>query len=109
MEFRRVYDEHLAFVWRSLRRLGVPEAAVKDAVQDVFVVVHRRLAEFEERAQVSTWLFRICMRTAKDYRRRAHVRREVLGDDGAFESAVAPGATAVQAAEQREDLALFDA
>jgi len=40
-----VYDEHFRFVWRSLRRLGVRDAEVSDVAQEVFLVVHRKLAE----------------------------------------------------------------
>jgi RNA polymerase sigma-70 factor (ECF subfamily) len=67
--FNEIYTTHFDFVWRSLRRLGVPPGAVADAVQDVFVVVHRRLAEFEGRASVKTWLFDIALRVASDHRR----------------------------------------
>jgi RNA polymerase sigma-70 factor (ECF subfamily) len=108
MDFRAVYDAQVAFVWRTLRRFGVRDSAMKDAVQDVFVVVHRRLPEFTPRAQLSTWLFRICMRTARDHRRRAHVRHEVA-DEGAVEVCADSGATAAELVERREDLALFDA
>lgn len=80
LAFERVYREHFSFVWRSLRRLSVRERDVADAVQEVFLVVHRRLGEFEGRAKLSTWLFRICLHVASDHARRAHVRREVLGD-----------------------------
>ena len=69
MTFKEVYDEHFRFVWRSLRRLGVRESDVPDAVQDVFLVVHRRLAEFEGRSKVTTWLFGICFRVARDRRK----------------------------------------
>ena len=44
-DFERVYAEHFAFVWRNLRRLGVAPAQLDDAAQEVFIVVHRRLAE----------------------------------------------------------------
>jgi RNA polymerase sigma-70 factor (ECF subfamily) len=108
MIFKEVYDAHFAFVWRSLRRLRVPEPSLKDAMQDVFLVVHRRLGEFEGRAKVSTWLFGICLRVAKDYRRRAHVRREVL-DDSNFNSLVDHTSDAGAGAEQHENLALFEA
>jgi RNA polymerase sigma-70 factor (ECF subfamily) len=64
-----IYREHFDFVWRNVRRLGVPEAAADDAVQDVFVVVHRRLAEFEGRSSMRTWLFGILARVARDHRR----------------------------------------
>jgi RNA polymerase sigma-70 factor (ECF subfamily) len=113
MQFRELYDAEFAFVWRSLRRLGVTEANLKDAMQDVFIVVHRRLPDFVERAKVTTWLFRICARVAKDYRRRAHVRREVLVG-GEHDLAVdTPAAAVFSDAEQqltrREDLELFEA
>ncbi|WP_437785586.1 RNA polymerase sigma factor [Sorangium sp. So ce1097] len=73
--FEALYDEHFAFVWRSLRRLGVADAAVDDAVQDVFLVVHRRLAEFEGRSSLKTWLFGIVLRVARAHRRAALRRR----------------------------------
>lgn len=68
--FEDVYEEHFDFVWRAVRRLGVPSASVEDAVQDVFVVVHRRAAEFEGRSSVKTWLFGIVVHVARAHRRR---------------------------------------
>ena len=70
-DFAQVYDEYFAFVWRTVRRLGVAERALDDAVQDVFLVVHRRLAEFEGRSTLKSWIFGIARRVAKDHRRRA--------------------------------------
>jgi RNA polymerase sigma-70 factor (ECF subfamily) len=58
----------------------VREADAQDAAQEVFLVVHRKLEQFEGRAKLTTWLFRICMRVASDHQRRAHVRREVVED-----------------------------
>lgn len=75
-----VYREHFGFAWRSLRHLGVAEADVEDAAQDVFVVVHGKLATFEHRAQITTWIYGICMNVAQARRRRAHVRRELPTD-----------------------------
>lgn len=69
--FEEVYDQYFDFVWRSVRRLGVPANAVDDAVQDVFVVVHRRLGDFEGRSTVKTWLFGIALRVARSHRRKA--------------------------------------
>jgi RNA polymerase sigma-70 factor (ECF subfamily) len=68
--FDEVYREHVAFVWRVLRALGVAPEAIEDAAQDVFVVVHRRLPEFEGRAAITTWLFAITRRIASRYRRK---------------------------------------
>jgi RNA polymerase sigma-70 factor, ECF subfamily len=70
LEFTAVYDQHFAFVWRSLRRLGVPDRLLDDAAQDVFIVVHRRLDGFEGRSTVKSWLFGIARRVAHDHRRR---------------------------------------
>jgi RNA polymerase sigma-70 factor, ECF subfamily len=70
-----LYERHFSLVWRSLRRLGVLESQVEDAVQDVFLVAHRKLHEYEGRSAPSTWLYGIALRVAKDYR-RAEARRE---------------------------------
>jgi RNA polymerase sigma-70 factor (ECF subfamily) len=74
-----VFDQHADFVWRSLRRLGVPERSVDDAVQDVFIVVHRRLTEFEGRSSLRSWLFGIARRVAHDHRRR--IGRKERGEE----------------------------
>lgn len=70
-----LYEANFDFVWRSLKHLGVVDAAIDDAVQDTFVVAHRRLADFAERSSPRTWLFGIAMRVARD-QRRARGRRE---------------------------------
>jgi RNA polymerase sigma-70 factor, ECF subfamily len=70
-----LYEQHFNLVWRSLRRLGVAESQVEDAVQDVFLVAHRKLHEYEGRSAPSTWLYGIALRVAKDYR-RTEARRE---------------------------------
>lgn len=92
--FRALYDAHAAFVWRTLRRLGVPPAHLEDACQETFVVVHKRLAGFDG-ASPRSWIFAIAMRVASDHRKRAHVRRE---------RSVAEVPEAVTAAPQHDDL-----
>ncbi|WP_437301184.1 RNA polymerase sigma factor [Sorangium sp. So ce426] len=74
--FEQLFFEHAPFVWRALRRLGVHEADAEDVCQEVFMIVHRRLAGFEGRSSVQTWIYGICIRVAADYRKRAHRRRE---------------------------------
>jgi RNA polymerase sigma-70 factor (ECF subfamily) len=68
--FDDVYAQQVRFVWRVLRGMGVSDVLVEDAVQDVFVVVHRRLHEFDGRFSIKTWLFQIAYRVACDYRRK---------------------------------------
>jgi RNA polymerase sigma-70 factor (ECF subfamily) len=69
--FEALYDEHVGFVWRTLRGMGVPKELVPDAAQDVFVVVHRKLADFDGRFAFKTWLFQIIYRVVCEYRRAA--------------------------------------
>ena len=68
-EFEAIYREHFRFVWRSVRRLGVRGAAVDDVVQEVFLVVHRRMEAFEGRSSAKTWLYGILRRVIADHRR----------------------------------------
>jgi RNA polymerase sigma-70 factor (ECF subfamily) len=65
-----LFRAHAPFVWRVLRRYGVAVADVEDVCQEVFTVVYRRLAEFEGRSQLRTWLYEIARRTAFAQRRR---------------------------------------
>jgi RNA polymerase sigma-70 factor (ECF subfamily) len=74
---REVFQAEAGFVLRILRRLGVPDADLEDAAQDVFLVVHRKLPEFDARSGLRGWLFGIASRVALARRRRAHVRHEV--------------------------------
>lgn len=59
LDFAAVYDAHFDFVWRNLRRLGVVGAGLDDAAQDVFVVVHRRLAELGDGVSIAAWLYHL--------------------------------------------------
>ena len=105
-EFRAVYDAHVAFVWRNLRRLGVMDRDVEDKCQEVFVVAHRRWDEFADRGHgPRAWLFQIVLRVASDARR--HRRRHPVDPDGGLaqerQSIEAPQAAAV-ARKQALDL-----
>lgn len=57
--FEGLYDEYYPFVARTVRRLGVADDAVEDVCQEAFVVIYRRLHEFEGRAKLKTWVYRI--------------------------------------------------
>lgn len=71
-----VFDLHAAYVGRTLRCLGVHEREVPDAIQEVFLVVHRRLAELRKPSALRSWLYAICLRKAMALRRKAARRRE---------------------------------
>jgi len=74
IDFKEFFDEHVALVWRLLRAMGVPEAHVPDATQEVFLVAHAKLGEFEGRSKMSTWMYAITYRVGANARRR--YRRE---------------------------------
>ena len=100
-KLRDVFEEHADHVGNSLRRLGVRDADVPDLVQEVFVVVHRILPDYDPTRPIWPWLFGVVYRTAAAYRRKAY--REVL-DDGALAAEKADSSKNVEEAmRQGED------
>jgi RNA polymerase sigma-70 factor (ECF subfamily) len=71
--------EHFSFIWRSLRRLGVPEPAVDDAAQHVFEVAARRLADLQP-GRERAFLFKTALFVATEARRAAARARSEAGD-----------------------------
>jgi RNA polymerase sigma-70 factor, ECF subfamily len=70
-----VYDAYAPFVWRSLQRMGVPEGELEDAMQELFIVVHRKLPTYQEsKAKLSTWMFGIGVNIARRHRAKARRR-----------------------------------
>jgi len=74
LDFDAVYEDLVEFVWRTVRRMGVRAADADDVVPDGFVIGHRRLAEFEGRAQLKTWVFKILVHEVRHYW-RTHQRK----------------------------------
>jgi RNA polymerase sigma-70 factor, ECF subfamily len=58
----RTYSER---VMAALRRFGLSPSEVEDVTQEVFLRAWRGLPRFEERAQFSTWLYRIAFNEAQ--------------------------------------------
>lgn len=102
--YAQVYESNFDFVWRNARRLGLSDAVIDDVVQDVFVVVHRRLAEFQARSSIRTWLFGILLKVAKDHRRserRRLAREQVSVEIAAIEGEPASGSPAEALAKKQ--------
>jgi RNA polymerase sigma-70 factor, ECF subfamily len=102
-EFVRTY---FAFVWRTLRRFGVPEADAQDAAQRVFVVATERLERIlpeKERA----FLFGIAVRVA-DKVRRSHARKPVVSESDP-DREPSPWPSADELLDQRRARAALDA
>jgi RNA polymerase sigma-70 factor (ECF subfamily) len=82
----RGFRVEFEYVQRTLRRLGTDQSEVDDLAQEVFLVLHRRWAEFDQTRPLRPYLFGVAVRLAlANQRKRA---REVamgnieLGDDG---------------------------
>lgn len=66
-----LYRDHADFVWRSLRRMGLSPDDAQDAMQEVFLIVHRRQDVFDpEQGSERGWLFGIAANVVRSERRR---------------------------------------
>lgn len=74
LALRQLVADHLDFVWRSLRRFGVPPADVDDATQQVFLIANDKLARIHPGSERS-FLVGVATRVASHVRRSYH-RRE---------------------------------
>jgi RNA polymerase sigma-70 factor, ECF subfamily len=106
--FKSVYEEHLDFVWRTLRLLGVAPEAREDATQEVFSIAARKLPSFDGRSAIGTWLFAIAQRVAANQRRTRRRKVEPLEPLGPSLESQQPTAHAfAEAAEAAERIERF--
>jgi RNA polymerase sigma-70 factor (ECF subfamily) len=109
LSFEQVYEASFDFVYRNARRLGVPESATDDVVQEVFLVLHRRLAEYDGRAALRSWVYGILANTVRQYRRTFRRKQEPLQaierDEELGPASSRPGPE--QDLQQRRDVALL--
>jgi len=69
-----IYREHHAFVWRSLHHFGLRGDEISDAIQEVFIVVHRKFDEYDGHTPIRSWLYGIARRVGSDHRKRGQRR-----------------------------------
>ena len=69
LDLTEAFRAHGRRVFRILRRLGVAEASLDDAVQEVFLVAHRRWSSYDPDASMRSWLFGIARRVASHHHR----------------------------------------
>lgn len=62
---------HEAYLRGRLRGLGVPEAGLDDAVQDVFEVLVRRIGAYDRRFSLRQWMAGVARKIARRHRERA--------------------------------------
>lgn len=106
-ELAEIYEQHLRYVWRCLRSLGVSDCDLDDAIQDLFLVVQKKLPEFDGGVSPKTWLYAIAIRIARQYKERsARARRRNESGEERIHSVAAPSdIEADTERKQRLDLA----
>lgn len=87
----RLYDRAVLRV--TMNMLRSPEDA-RDAYQEAFIKVHRRLDSFRFDCSFHTWLYRIATNVCLDHLRRKKVRKEHSVDDRDDERGLNPLQTA---------------
>lgn len=106
--FAEVYRDYFRFVWRNVRRLGIAEHAAEDVVQEVFVIIHRKLPSFEGRGTVRSWVYGILRRVVSDHRRSRAGHDDQRPDRGAELEQLASRQAAPDARlEHAQDVALL--
>ncbi len=73
--FEELYRAQFSFAWRGVRALGIASEAIDDVVQEIFVIAHRKLPEFEGRSSARTWLSGIMLNVVRHHRRTTGRRR----------------------------------
>lgn len=77
LDFREVYEGWFHDVVKWIYALGMPASETEDLAQEIFLVVRRKLAQFDG-GNLPGWLFRITQLTVRDHRRRAWFRNLVF-------------------------------
>jgi len=102
-QIAEIYATHFKYVWRCLRALGLGDAMLDDALQDVFLVVQKKLAQFDGKGQLKTWLYAIALRVARRYRAAvAEEARRHSADPGALGTDDAEGTRELTASVNTE-------
>lgn len=103
-EFAELYLRFHDGIRRTLGCLGVPTAAIDDAVQEVFVVVHRRLDDPARIESIRGWMYGIARRVAwRHHRTAGRIARKLA----AVEAPVDDGSTPERDLERREAIAFM--
>ncbi|HEY6728734.1 MAG TPA: sigma-70 family RNA polymerase sigma factor [Polyangiaceae bacterium] len=107
LSFDEIYATWYDEVSRWVRALGGPVAERDDLVQDVFIVVHRRLADFDG-ANLPGWLYQIARRRVRDFRRLLWVKHLITRRSPLPEGLVLVGPSPVEALETKEKRILLE-
>jgi RNA polymerase sigma-70 factor (ECF subfamily) len=106
---KSIYKEYFDFVWSSARHLGAAGDAIDDVVQDVFIVIHHKLATLQRPEALRSWIYGIVRRTVSDYRRSRRTRDAAgarLGSE--FKSTLPSQPSPLDMAERSAELELLE-
>lgn len=104
--FTAMFEEHHDGIWRALRRLGVRDAQVDDATQQVFLVASRRLDDIRAGGE-RHYLYGVALRVASEHRRRDPAHR-LVGAEDALDSVVDPTSAADEQLIAAQERAILD-
>ena len=106
--FAEIYKTYLSFVWSTARHLGVDSGELDDVVQDIFIVIHRRLHTVVRPESIRSWIYSIVRRTVSTYRRTKRSKIVRVATELQEPAASQPSsATPQQLAEQSEQAQLL--
>jgi RNA polymerase sigma-70 factor (ECF subfamily) len=104
--FQAIYKQYLDFVWSSARHLGAGTDIIDDVVQDVFLVIHSKLATLLRPEALRSWIYGIVRRTVSDYRRSRRSRDAAGASLGAEPKSNLP--SPLDMAERNAELELLE-
>jgi len=102
--FPELFEQHSAYVWHTLRRLGALDRELEDLTHDVFLHVFRHLDDYDTSRPLKPWLFGFAFRVASEHRRKQRARLEVSAD-GVEATDARPDAVEQLVQRERLDLA----
>jgi RNA polymerase sigma-70 factor (ECF subfamily) len=100
--FKSWLTEHGGAVLKVARAYTLTTEDCQDLVQEILLQVWRSLAQFENRASASTWIYRVALNTALGWRRKERRRRAHQQPVFELEDLTAAGSDSAQRIVRRE-------
>ena len=107
LDFSAIHERWFDEVSRWIRAMGGPEADREDLVQDVFLIVHRRLPDFDG-DNLAGWLYQIARHRVRDFRRLLWVKHLLMGSVPLPENLAKEGASPAETLETDEKRATLE-
>ena len=97
--FEELYQQHASRLYNLAYRMTGGPTEAEDLLQDIFLLVYRKLGSFRGESSLGTWLYRLAMNHCLDVLRSRQMRMgqqtDSLDAEGAVEVAVTPPIGAV--------------